>query len=277
MGLKQKLSKLEKTGHLQLSNLALQLGLIEGHQEYKKFIILGWARTGSNLLRGLLNSHRQVIAFNEIFRDYNSIDWGIPGYSVTSEPLLSLIQNDPIKFIETKTFKLYPKQISAVGFKIFYYHARHEPWAPVWPYLQQKQDLSIIHLKRRNILNTYLSEMRARQTGQWVNTAGNAADQPPIALDYHACLEKFVTVREEEKKHDLFFENSRKIEVFYEELARNYVSESERIQEFLGIDARVLTPSTYKQTKKPLSKAISNYFELKEKFTRTEWAEFFED
>ncbi len=277
MGLKRKLSKLQKSGYLQLGNLALQMGIIEGHLEYKKFIILGWPRTGSNFLRGLLNSHEQIIAFSEIFREYDSIDWGILGYNSRSAQLLSLIQSDPIKFIETKIFKKYPKQISAVGFKIFYYHARNEAWEPIWPYLQKKQDLSIIHLKRRNILKTYLSEMRARQTGQWVNTAGNTTDHTPISLDYHASLEKFIAVREEEEKHDVFFENSRKLDVLYEELARNRVSESDRIQKFLGVEGRVLTPSTYKQTKRPLAETISNYFELKEKFKGTEWAAFFED
>ena len=277
MGFKTKLSKLQKSSYLKLGNLALQTGHIKGHVAYKKFIILGWARTGSNFLRGLLNSNHQIIAFNEIFREYDSIDWGIPGFNSNSTQLLSLIQDDPIKFIETKVFKEYPKQISAVGFKLFYYHARNEAWEPIWPYLQKNQDVSIIHLKRRNILKTYLSEMRARQTGQWVNTTGSDTDQTAIALDYHDCLEKFTTVRAEEKKHDVFFENSCKLEVLYEDLISDYAGESDRIQKFLGVDGRVLTPSTYKQTTRPLSKSISKYFELKEKFSGTEWAEFFQD
>jgi hypothetical protein len=51
----------------------------------------------------------------------------------------------------------------------------------------------------------------------------------------------------------------------------------QRIQEFLGVDCEAVVPLTYKQSNQPLSEAISNYFELKEKFVDSPWEDFFED
>jgi LPS sulfotransferase NodH len=272
-----KLNKLKSLGYFLLENLALEMGLINGHLNYQKFIVLGWARTGSNFLRSLLNAHSQIIAFSEIFRDFNTIDWGIPGYKIPSPKMLTLAQNDPIQFLQSEVFKEYPKHVAAVGFKIFYYHAQNEEWQPVWSYLQEHKDFRIIHLKRRNILKTYLSEMRAWKTGKWVNTNGQEQDNLSLPLDYEACLEKFETVRHKEEEFDRFFANHPKLEVFYEELSKNYAAEAKRLQQFLGVDYEPLAPATYKQRGQTLSQAIANYDDLKAKFAHTPWAEFFKD
>ena len=272
--------KLKKLGDLcqfRLGNLVLDMGISEGFLDYKKFIILGRARTGSQLLLGLLNSHRQIIAFGEIFGNYHSINWSRPSYRSKSKSLLSLIQSDPIRFLETKVFRTYPKHISAVGFKIFYYQAQNGNWKTVWSYLKKNEDLRIIHIKRRNILRTYLSEMKAFKTGNWVNTSGVQRDNTSISLNYEECLKKFTITRQQEKDYDLFFKDRQKINVTYEALSSDPMNEMKRIQEFLGVDSQVPRPSTYKQARRPLSTAISNYFELKEKFEGTPWTEFFED
>jgi len=60
-------------------------------------------------------------------------------------------------------------------------------------------------------------------------------------------------------------------------LLRNYECEMKRIQEFLGVAYEVVRPLTYKQSGQPLSRAISNYVELKEQFQGTSWEAFFED
>ncbi len=155
-----------------LNNFALDPGVVKGHPDYKKFIILGTARTGSNFLRSLLNSHKHVIAFGEIFSDYNAIDWQLPVYKFRSNRVLTLIQNDPTAFLESKVFRNYPRYVSAVGFKIFYNHAQNENWKPVWLHLKD-MGVRVIHIKRKNLLKTYLSEQKAFKTGEWINTSGS--------------------------------------------------------------------------------------------------------
>lgn len=251
---------------------------INEHSDYVRFIIVGHARTGSNFLRGLLNSHSRIIALGEIFRNFpgNSIGWDTPGYP-HSRSVLSLFQTDPIKFLEEKVFRNFPKHISAVGFKIFYYHAQNKNWKPVWTYLRNRKDLRIIHIKRKNFLKTHFSLRKAFKTNKWGNTSGAEGENVSISLNYEECLKSFTEIQEWEKKYDIFFENSCKIDVLYENLSNDYKNEMKRIQEFLGVDYEVVRPSTYKQSNQPLSKAISNYFELKEKFKGTPWEEFFED
>lgn len=254
------------------------IGRIDEHSDYVRFIIVGHARTGSNFLRGLLNSHSRIIALGEIFRNFppDSIGWDTPGYP-HSRSVLSLFQKDPIKFLEEKVFRNFPKHISAVGFKIFYYHAQNENWKPVWTYLRNQEDLRIIHIKRKNFLKTHFSLIKAFKTNEWGNTSGAQKENVSISLSYEDCLKSFIKMQEWEKKYDIFFENNYKIDVLYENLSNDYENEMKRIQEFLGVDYEVVTPSTYKQSNQPLSKAISNYFELKEKFKGTPWEEFFED
>jgi LPS sulfotransferase NodH len=190
---------------------------------------------------------------------------------------LSSYQRNPSDFLERSIFKKYPVKISAVGFKIFYYHAQDDSRKAVWEYLKNNEYLRVIHIKRKNILKTYLSRKRAEMTDDWANISGNKKDYPAVFLDYEECLRNFTSTRTWESQYDLFFDNHQKIDLYYENLARDYDREMNRVWELLGVDYEPVKPNTYKQATKPLSIAISNYFELKEKFIGTPWEEFFED
>jgi LPS sulfotransferase NodH len=267
--------------YLDLKNLALDKGFIRGNQDYVRFIILGRSRTGSAFLRALLNSHSQITTFGEIFRDPEAIGWGLPGYS-QSRKALSFAQTQPIDFLETRIFRKYPKLTSAVGFKIFYYHAHSKSWKDVWAYLKSQQDIRIIHMKRANILETHLSRKRAGLTNIWEADQSqkrlNIDDyNQPISLNYEECLEDFIRTRKWESEYDAFFQNHLKIEIEYEDLAQNTTGEMKKILDFLGTRYEELKPATTKQSRLTLSQAISNYNELKEKFKETPWFEFFDD
>ena len=270
---------LRDLSYFHLRTLALDLGVLGGHSDYCRFIILGTARAGSNFLRGLLNLHSQIIAFGELFRFCDSIGWDLPPYDqyLQSRSLIALMQSDPSRFLEKKVFRRFPKQISAVGFKIFYYHAQDDARRSAWAFLRDQRDLKVIHLKRNNTLRLTLSLKKAHLTDKWTDTTGGEEDNLAIEFDYEECLQAFTQAPEVRKQYDIFFEGNDKIDVFYEDLYSDREREMKRIQEFLGVDYEVVKPSTYKQAKQPLSKAISNYFELKEQFRGTPWEEFFEE
>jgi len=259
-----------------LGKLAMDLGLKAGHTDYTKFIVLGRSRTGSNFLRGLLSSHGQIIVFGEIFKNNQSIEWGTDGYPQKGKDL-KLMQSDPPRFLDEIVFKKFPLEITAVGFKLFYYHAQMDDLKPIWPYLQSRKDIRIIHLKRRNILKTHVSRERAARTDKWADVTGSSEAEQMLTLDYDRLLQDFVQTRSWEEEYDRFFADHPKIEVVYETLTRDNAPEMRRIQEFLGVECRDLTPETFKQSKRPLSKSISNYFELKERFDGSPWEEFFEE
>jgi len=259
-----------------LQNVALDLGLLDGHQDYERFIILGRSRSGSNFLRGLLNSHSQLVVLGEIFQNQTKIGWAYPGYLQTRRNY-SLFLNDPIKFLDTKVFKKFPPQIAAVGFKIFYYHAQTANWQPIWNYLFAQKSLKVIHIKRRNILRTHLSRKLAAMDSNWVNTNGGQEDHRSVTLDYEECLNDFIQTREWEQNYDHLFEDHPITEVIYEDLAKDYSGEMGRLEGFLGVQAERVKPQTFKQSNQPLSQAISNFTELKAHFLGTPWESFFED
>ena len=259
-----------------LHNLALRAGLRQGHTDYVRFIVLGRSRVGSNLLRGLLNSHSQVRLFGEVFQTRETIAWALPGYG-ESAATLDLYQTDPARFLETELFHPVPPQITAVGFKLFYYHAQEDGQRGLWPYLQQQTDIRIIHIKRRNILKTHLSRERAAQTEVWYNLSGAKESQQPIHLDYEGCLQAFEQTRQWEKEYDAFFQSHDIIEIIYEELARNREEQMARVLAFLNLPSEPLTPQTHKQAQRPLSEAIANYKELKHQFRGSQWEAFFQE
>jgi LPS sulfotransferase NodH len=256
--------------------LALEVGLLKGHTNFTRFIILGRSRTGSNFLRGLINSSPAVLSLGEIFRDPQAIDFDHPEFQASPE-VLDLYQRDPVQFLEQVVYRKEPLSIATVGFKLFYYHARTAPFDALWDYWQRHEEIRIVHIKRRNILHTHLSRENAQKSGQWVNTTGEKEDHGPVSLDYEDCLQDFVRTRQWEREADGFFRDHPLLQVTYEELSSDPGSESVRIQKFLGLEPAPVQAHTYKQLRKPLSQAIRNYAELKERFAGSEWAEFFED
>lgn len=275
----RKLHAVKELWFFRLKNLALDLRLFDAHRDYSKFIILGEGRSGSNFFRSLLNSHGQVIAFGELFRFHESIGWDLSPYDHVwqSERLIQLFKSDPVSFLEEKVFRRFPKTVAAVGFKLFYYHANDEPRNRVWSYLKNQNDLKVIHLKRQNTLRIILSLKKAFMTNKWENRTGTEEDKLSIHLDYEECLRRFEDSDNYKRQYDKFFEGKEMIEVIYETLEANYTAEMRRVQGFLGVSQKPVKASIYKQSTLALSKAISNYYELKEQFYRTPWENFFEE
>ncbi len=259
-----------------INNFALDTGLLPGQKEYIRFIILGRSRVGSNFLRGLLNSHPQIVVYAEIFQNKSNIDWGLQGH-YQSKPIMQLFHEQPVDFISKKVFGKFPEKVRAVGFKIFYYHAQDDKWAPVWDYLRSDMSIRVIHLKRRNILRTHLSRKRAVLEDSWINITGTSDKNSPITLNYEECLADFTQTRGWEKQYDLLFQDHPKLEIVYEDLSSDYTHQLTKIQEFLDVEKESVAPQTFKQATKPLSQTINNYKELKMLFENTQWAEFFSE
>jgi len=261
-------------GRRWLSRLARNPGVPGGSGQYIRFFILGRSRTGSNLLRSLLNAHTRVEAYGEIFRNTESMDWDHLGYFQT-ERMHKLVLEDPVRFLDRRVYGHYPKQTRAVGFKMFYYHARDGEWQAVWPHLQQHREIRVVHMKRRNILETHLSRQRAEATDSWVNTDGKREEAPTIALDYQECLADFERTRNMEERYDALFSDHPKLLMDYEELAGDYSGSMRRVFEFLDLDQEPVRPTIYKQSHRPISATITNYAELKKKFAGSPWESFF--
>jgi LPS sulfotransferase NodH len=245
-------------------------------EDYLRFILLGRSRTGSNFLRGLIASHPQAIVLGEILKNPAAIEWGTDAPAAPDEAL-EVYRRDPERFLETYVFCGRPRHLRALGFKLFYYHARSDPWSRAWPYLQTMPGLRVIHIKRRNILRTHLSRVRAEQTDRWVKTSGEPEALPPVELEYAACRRDFEQTRAWEQEADAYFAGREMLEVVYEDLVAQPAAQAGRVQDFLGLTGRPLAPQTHQQSRQPLSAAIANYESLKRQFAGSPWQAFFDE
>lgn len=250
-------------------------GIIPSHDEYRRFVIIARPRTGTNLLRSMLNAHGQVLAFGEVFRDPEFIGWGMPYYPRIG-PMRRLLERDPVRFLERVVYRRYPKRIRAVGFKIFYAHARNPEWLPLWDHLRERKELTVIHVRRRNLLGAYLSQVKARQTGVWETRRGTYRDPGPVMLDYGQCRHQFEVTRRQEQACDEQFSGHLKLDLYYEDLATDHAGQMRRALEALGVPYREVSPGIRKQGSRPLAESIANYAELRERFAGSPWEGFFE-
>lgn len=245
--------------------MAKNLAALNGHSDYTRFVLLGRSRIGSNFVLKTLNEHPHVHTCGEVFRPNNDKARHVDGE----------------RYLKTNVFHRYPQTIEAVGLKLFYYHAQDDAQqATVWPYLQADTRVKVLHMKRRNILQTHLSRKLAGMTAQWIKTKTknvNAVQTAAIYLDYEECRQVFEQTRGWEEQYDAYFASHDLLEVVYEDVAEDFEAWARRILRFLNVSDSQLRPFTKKQAKRPLSESISNYFELKEQFAGTRWADFFQE
>ncbi len=269
----------------------------------QQFIILSTARTGSNLLISLLNKNTKVKTDGEIFNFF----------SLKKENLISVL-NNPKNYLNRhlKSNNL----VEAKGFKIFYNHClkgclnffrqkksekdfnqkflkdlykneeilnqinieeKEEKIEEIWNLIKNNKNIKVIHLKRLNILNTFISLKTAFLTNMWVTKNTNEISDPILKLDYEECLNFFKRIKNYEKKYDEFFSDHEKIEVTYEELVNNQEVIMRKIFVFLEVEYVEGKSALKKQSKKSLKDRIQNYYELKEKFKNTPYIYYFED
>lgn len=233
-----------------------------GSRRYRRFIILSRKRTGSSLMHSYLNASPRVLARGEVFqrlrgRRYQDVlDW---------------------------VFSRHPFFIRAVGFKIHYDHPADLPGCGLWDHLQNMPDLHVIHLRRKNILRSYLSEKTARQSGVWTTAqdSGPAGmppeNSPPIEFSSGELEAVFSRTRDFENRAAQRFAGHPVLEVDYETLIEQPEREIDRVADFLNVPR--FHPRTVLKRQNPhrLADRVRNYHELKKVFAGTPWQAFFDE
>jgi len=265
-----------------LEKMGMATGVVPSHRSYKKFVILGRGRSGSNLLATSLSSHSNVVNFGELFnnnaRKAGPIHFQYPGYKGNDKKLIAQRDNQPLKFLDENVFGSYPKRIQAVGFKLFYYHAQEPEWRPIWDYLQDQQ-VHALHIQRRNSLQALVSQRLAEITRTWSesdkgNRSSTGAYNIQLTLSVFDCEHHFSEIEKQRHKFGSYFGST--LEIAYEDIVENYDLAFERVQEFLGLKVEKLKSPLRKQEKREMADVISNFEELKVAFSDSQWAHFFE-
>ena len=230
-----------------------------GHKKYKKFVVISRSRTGSTLLMALLNKHTNIICEGELFKN---------------------LDNKSCAEIWHTLYNSKNKKIKQVGFKLFYYHPFDEDKS-VWDFIKKDTDISIIHLTRKNLLKSYVSQKIGEKTKQWtenVNRPHNFdVSSKQIVLDFKECLETFETISTFETNARQTFNDREIIEVTYEDLSTDYSQVMSRVLKQLNLPNEELVTVLKKQNPEPLKKLILNYEELKDSFNSTKWKYLFNE
>jgi LPS sulfotransferase NodH len=226
------------------------------HFKYDRFVVVGHARTGSNLLLSGLGKSKYVKMFDEPFASHNRK----PG-------------EDYDKIIASLFYQI-PLLITHVGFKLFYYHLRDDEWNR---FLNGDQ-FKIIHLTRRNYLRTIISLEIASKTSQWIYTKShNKITHKTITIDSEKILQRIKNIAEQETLFRTRVRDWETLEVVYEDFVRDLKKEFKRICYFLKIpDIRILRIRLKKQNPEPLSKLIKNFDEIVSVLRQTDFSECLE-
>jgi len=255
---------------LDIRSSSIERGLIKGQRDYIRFVILCTGRVGSNMLSSFLNSHPNLVVKGEIF-----------GHS-EMKGLKKNADLDLDDYLEREAYHDYPRGITAVGYKLFYSHAKRkmpEP-AAMWNHLANDKSVKIIHLTRDNILRAHLSGVIADKTSKWTQAGPlNAVrtEDKRTDLDFEEAKRKFQRTQSWRSEANDSFSDHDMIQVTYEQLTSDPQSTLRSIQEFLGVEPRNLSSFHTKQNPERMSDLIENYSELKEQFVGTPWVKYFDE
>jgi LPS sulfotransferase NodH len=273
---------------------------------YGRFMIIGKMRSGTTYVQSLLASHDQIEAHGEVLNVMGA-------HRNQMYDVVRAIVDEPAAFVNRTVFHDYPQHIRAVGFKTVYEQvgvenaflyemetrnvgqAIREQRESLWRFMQasfdltearqrsaqfldwlaNSRDLAILHVKRRNKLAMLLSERATVLSGAW-NSEMGAYGSDPVRLEFEECRRFFMQAEQAEKRFDQLFHGHDALNIVYEDLLEDTGRLLQDVQVFLGVDVRQLSSGLHKQMKVPLAQAISNYSQLRERFSGTRWSTYFE-
>lgn len=237
-----------------------------------KFVIIASARTGSNLLCGMLASHPDILCFYELFHP-KAIFTGLDEGTTYLPESLERRDRYPGSFLESVYNSDYQKK--AVGFKIF---PRHND--VVLDYLLKNAEIKKIILKRRRLLHQYTSELIAVINRPLQKPGSDGSENVARAVTVSVKEEKFCRFADNTNKFyggvEQQLANQDYFPLEYSELIGNERDAIRNLSVFLGVDMNVnLHKFHKKENPRELQSRIVNYESLKEDLVGTPYEQYF--
>ncbi len=243
----------------------------------KRFIIVCAARTGSTLLRMMLNSHPCIRCHGEVLSPKLI---GFVGVNETTDPrqyhdLVCLRDRDPVKFMFDHV--LHGEGIVAVGAKIKYGELTRSEWKGVLDALLADRSVHVVHLVRENRLQRFISHKLVRLTG--VSMAYGPEHRPSlprIMISPEECMDDFRLTAAEENRFREHFRDHPLFDLTYEQLCDRHGRALNELQQFLGVDYGPLIERTVKINSASMHDIVENYAELKNALQRAGYERYLE-
>lgn len=243
-----------------------------------KFIITCAPRTGSTMLRMMLNSHPEVVCLGEVFSLAKEPNLGKKYHqqiSKTPSELSKILAEEPVKFLYD--FVLGRSDCKAIGVKIKYKQLESE-FPDVFQAVLNDPSILIIHLSRTNLLKRYVSNYIAARAiaPALIRNFEEKPGQVKISIDPEDCLKDILLTKDTENRFRKFLNNKKVFEIAYEDLLNLDSKTVIQLQNFLGIAPINLLPKTKKINSDNLADILENYDEVKNKLANTPYASYFE-
>ena len=258
----------------------------------RHFLLLAHPRSGSTLLLRSLADHPNVKMFGELFNDEeDERQRAFAGRRRSGADLQAGSDasdyykegEDGAEFLRQRVLRNSSPDpnIKAIGFKLFYCQARENPYVKtVWEYLLTNPNIYVIHLQRRNLLESYFSLRVATITREWARPKGATPSDftlEPFRLDPEQCARKFNAITAHREWVKTSWSRRPMLEITYEDDLRGKYEQTIRaIEDFLDLEHVPTEQRLEKQARRPPREAILNYAELKEYFRYTLHEEYFE-
>ena len=248
------------------------------NKEASKFIITCAPRTGSTMLRMMLNLHPNIICFGEAISIHGKPNLGRKIHkkiNKTSDELAEILSRESVNFLYEYIFN--QEDCEAVGVKIKY-RQLEEQFQEIFDKIANDKTISIVHLTRKNLLKRYVSHKLSgsQKTPHVILNSQKQQEQEQVKVKVNVqnCLEDISSVKKAEIRFREYFKNHKFIEIVYEDILADRNSQMEKIQNFLGVNSIELSPKTVKVNSDNLEDIVENYQELAEAIKETSNAQY---
>lgn len=231
------------------------------------FLIISRSRTGSTLLMTSLNSHPNIMCLGERLNFLRRNE--------------KSRRRNPVSIIKN-IYGKQPGYTKAAGFKLFYSHpndASESEREAIWAQLAAIDGLKIINLRRKNVVRALISKEIAAQSGEYFSTKKSDGPKSNKKIEFRPeKLHEELGKNEHREKTCLSrFNHCEKLEITYEQLVSNPSETHQALCEFLNVDQVCLSSDLKKQNPEPIKEILTNYVELEEYFSDTEYSHFFQE
>lgn len=241
------------------------------------FVIVCTARTGSNLLVELLDSHLDVLVAGELFNPVTGAeDQPAPPGFVTPAEFRDLRQAHPALVLQRMYRHARDLGKRATGFKLFYEHANTDD--RIVSHLRSLPNLRVLHLTRRDRIARYVSYVRAEASGSWYaggDKRTRGADASVTVEPARLLADCEITAMRESRARATFADRP-VLEVVYEDLAADAVGVMRRVLDFLGVPPSNLHALATKTGESDVRRMIANWETLQAAFLGTRWGHLFD-
>lgn len=228
----------------------------------QKFILYCSPRTGSNLLRTLINSHPNIY-----------LDTPILSHDEAKKLFF------PIRYIRGHHCKAARKPV--YGFKIHPYNLKYQKLDAQKFLLKFHQTgWKIIHLKRLNLVRQQVSLIIAEQRNKWADTLETPLKKFKFYIDSDELIKKTQRQETHLANEEKALEQVPHLTIAYEDellKAEQHQKTADRIFEYLGVDSVPVKAKIVRTSTDNMVDFIENYEKIVRIISKTKYATFLDE